>query len=991
MADADPCGWTVSEVKQYILGGGLKAHVSRIPNVSLPDLQQLATKFEASEIDGLTLLNEVNSDILQREFGLKLRTCAVLNQAIRCLRQESMIYSDPCGIAAPAKEAPASTKELPFVGVAHMVQGDTSVIDPPHNDYEHLAKNEPERKKRRLNMNELTTLSLATSSFAKPLDDTTQESATAVLQQMSQNTQDRPSPAFANLALAPGPDKGRMTGGYLCDQKLPIDKLIYGDTPLGAPTGPIEPCGWVVTDPTPNADIDRPTESRESYFIATPRKRTAGEAVYAYHQLRHLMTNPKVVDITYKEKPATAVYPYSERVVLENNAMAVTLFQHSTDGVSAIRTNTTMLQHQDDGIEALDAGDSTFDYLLDRWGNSGNDVVASDDDSASITSSLANEIEQDQLEEAQEIIGAVTKERASEIIGEAISDMTRAWKENEQMRREKMDAWRIWRSMRGKRRIRDGLIVKARTKIDHWRKRLKKLTNDMLLEEWLSEKSLKEQCACLETTVESIAEEEWNIDVLKRREEPDHISKPRKINGEHTTRAEDQTPAGDSDMQDFVESDDGASVMVGDDELDLIYHEKPAEQTKSDITDDEASNLGGQDISDAFHSGSDDLQDIVMDEPRSPSPSSEFNYDLPHFPTEVTTIGTSPAANKTLNTMSDSDDGLPSPSKFSKQVRPTQSSPHVPIEPVIVNLLSSDIEDQPTPISAKRIKKERESNMEADPSSASPREIEAWSYEDLESSNDLPRLMLKLVWTMDSETRRTLLRFLSGKVNACLRAVKLAHNLLPSEPPIRDGETPDSSKAITYSTRLYLCWYNADHEFWNADPKLCADSEYRVQEWDDNDLYRWFASINSSCKRVEKHHSDINDAISIDSDDDDTPLATPKGRRKKLVAKDMQGQALRKQALERHLQSQQKSSDQNLLGQMISPAKKHGERVAIHTPEDEDPSKYVYLNRFFSERLKPHQVEGISFMWRELTTAEEKGGQGCVLAHTMGLGKTAQT
>ncbi|KAI1622603.1 RAD54-like protein 2 [Exophiala viscosa] len=49
---------------------------------------------------------------------------------------------------------------------------------------------------------------------------------------------------------------------------------------------------------------------------------------------------------------------------------------------------------------------------------------------------------------------------------------------------------------------------------------------------------------------------------------------------------------------------------------------------------------------------------------------------------------------------------------------------------------------------------------------------------------------------------------------------------------------------------------------------------------------------------------------------------------------------------------------------------------------------YVYLHPHIAQRAKPHQVHGIQFMWREIV--EDPKQQGCILAHTMGLGKTMQ-
>lgn len=59
---------------------------------------------------------------------------------------------------------------------------------------------------------------------------------------------------------------------------------------------------------------------------------------------------------------------------------------------------------------------------------------------------------------------------------------------------------------------------------------------------------------------------------------------------------------------------------------------------------------------------------------------------------------------------------------------------------------------------------------------------------------------------------------------------------------------------------------------------------------------------------------------------------------------------------------------------------------------DEGP---VYIAKALSEKLKPHQVEGIRFMWDNLVQTLEdfstdNVGLGAILAHSMGLGKTLQ-
>ena len=50
----------------------------------------------------------------------------------------------------------------------------------------------------------------------------------------------------------------------------------------------------------------------------------------------------------------------------------------------------------------------------------------------------------------------------------------------------------------------------------------------------------------------------------------------------------------------------------------------------------------------------------------------------------------------------------------------------------------------------------------------------------------------------------------------------------------------------------------------------------------------------------------------------------------------------------------------------------------------------IYVNSIASPRIQNHQIEGIRFLWDQLIVDQETN-QGCLLAHTMGLGKTMQT
>lgn len=55
----------------------------------------------------------------------------------------------------------------------------------------------------------------------------------------------------------------------------------------------------------------------------------------------------------------------------------------------------------------------------------------------------------------------------------------------------------------------------------------------------------------------------------------------------------------------------------------------------------------------------------------------------------------------------------------------------------------------------------------------------------------------------------------------------------------------------------------------------------------------------------------------------------------------------------------------------------------------EDHQGLIYINQEIGKRIKEHQIDGVRFLWNQIVQdASER--QGCLLAHTMGLGKTMQ-
>ena len=150
--------------------------------------------------------------------------------------------------------------------------------------------------------------------------------------------------------------------------------------------------------------------------------------------------------------------------------------------------------------------------------------------------------------------------------------------------------------------------------------------------------------------------------------------------------------------------------------------------------------------------------------------------------------------------------------------------------------------------------------------------------------------------------------------------------------------------------------------------------------------------INSSQNTSRNGSTLVTDPIIIiDDDDEQEPSgkeaqaqeivrSTPRKKRKRAVAES-------REAMETQSRAQRRVEEQATRQRILQ------EEGGI---ENDDPEKKIVsfddpvicLHRDLGRRIKEHQLSGIQFMWRELIKDEKN--EGCLLAHTMGLGKTMQ-
>ena len=95
---------------------------------------------------------------------------------------------------------------------------------------------------------------------------------------------------------------------------------------------------------------------------------------------------------------------------------------------------------------------------------------------------------------------------------------------------------------------------------------------------------------------------------------------------------------------------------------------------------------------------------------------------------------------------------------------------------------------------------------------------------------------------------------------------------------------------------------------------------------------------------------------------------------------------IRRDAVKNELELQKRMKEQELRGQIQSDMNPSAPGAVLINRGHKKTEKSVPIPEFLLEHLKPHQVDGIVFMWKNVVMFDN----GCILAHSMGLGKTFQ-
>ncbi|KAF2084663.1 hypothetical protein K490DRAFT_48623, partial [Saccharata proteae CBS 121410] len=197
--------------------------------------------------------------------------------------------------------------------------------------------------------------------------------------------------------------------------------------------------------------------------------------------------------------------------------------------------------------------------------------------------------------------------------------------------------------------------------------------------------------------------------------------------------------------------------------------------------------------------------------------------------------------------------------------------------------------------------------------------------------------------------------------------------------------------------RLLICWKTCKRRFLGETAEALHDfaAKLRSELVSDVICKKDFERFYQFLKAIfEKHETSgpvraIRSAKKKNKLLDSTPPVEPGrgGVPKKPLPINIEALQARQDAMER--QKAQQEKEMEIAQRTGSQTLDETGRILINTMR-EDPQDAVYIDPSIAGEIKPHQIEGVRFMWREIVQAGQVNPQGCLLAHTMGLGKTMQ-
>ena len=794
---------------------------------------------------------------------------------------------------------------------------------------------------------------------------------------------------------------------YLGFESMSIDTVIYGEIDLGK-----------------NLDKELAAEQShepDNFNIVLNGDAGNGQRLYVNARMKYLLRSQRV-SLKKNGRGHVGIIPYPDRIGRKNCPLSVTVFSPSPNGVTASRANRSAWTKEGlvrDTTEAdgmvgniFNLGDPALARkesedpewkALEKWNfMDGKDevlpVYGDSDSEGEYDLDTWREMENERGHIARPLgrpgSAKLTDAEVYAAINASVNLIISDWT-LKRLPKLKLKGWRLWAKSR---RDRDSLnlINSFNDELGRLEARISRLWKEIALEEWSKTAQIIKQCKNMQPSIFDREAIKWKITTLKLQQAPKRPppaarrTKPAKTQ-EHIEPLEDGEGIRTTDTESSDSSEANLEDFIVEDEAHLDKYQPVVVDDDDDLT------MG--DIEEGVASctliGGEAKPKTPSEQPKEfsqpvPSPLNVIDLTQQSDPVEpeALTPKPEPHAFETPPLYDSGDDSeIFQRSRSKKPVFRTPSVVKSPTKTAEIICLESDSDssvgaslDTPSHFPALN---DVDGIRGMDPASLVERQ-------------DRKRLLIWMVAHTPASRRQDALSYLNGLSMEASRA-----NVLAGLTALRHHRTrlknmdKEESDRIMQIAAWRVCW--------TIPVKVTSKGlqvSHIISTLGDEDGYETFYDFLLGCLQYYQNTSDLasqNTAkkkrVLLHREESDENLKESPFRKRKYLVTESQGTLQKRQAARERMRGDEERRRRKQLRSKISDRNSlsSDSLEVIVNPGKLDDEIFIRLNPAFGNGLhmKPHQKEGLQFMWREIT-GDHQHLQGCLLAHVQGLGKTMQ-
>ena len=808
--------------------------------------------------------------------------------------------------------------------------------------------------------------------------------------------------------------KRRADQIYLGFESMSIDNLVYGDVALGQDFDKGQTVQTLSQSGKPDETDD---------FNIDPNSNIGkGQRLYVNARMKYLLRAQR---LSLKQDGCDHIgfIPYPDIISKKNCPLSITIFSPSPHGVIASRANRSKWARESlvtNATEADEGRDSIFNVAdpapardesedpewraLEKWNfMDGEDqilpVYGESDSEGEYDLETWHEMEREQGKIARPLgrsrTAKLTTAEVQAAIDVAMKQIARDWT-LKRLPKLKRKEWRLWAKSR-RDRSSQIQIASCTCELEKLEVRIAGLRKEIAQEEWSKVSLINKQCKIMQPSIYDIEDYKWKIATLRSQKAPEKLPpaarKPRLAksleSGEVLEDGEEILTAGTESSE---SSEDGLDdFIVEDDAVGDAYQPM--------IVDDD---LTMADVEDGIDS---DTLIVHKSEPRTPtkpatnfsqpghSPSNAIDLTQQSDSVEPAIIAPKSEQSYAIKTPplygSENDSEIFRRSRSKKPVfRVPPTVPKSPTKTTQIISLESD--------STESVGYTHDDSPSRFPALSDVDGIRAMDADDLVGRQDRKRLLIWTVAHSPGSARKAAFKYLNSISMETSRAnVTSGLTELRHKRRLKHMDNADLDSVMRIAA-WRVCW--------TIPVKVTSEglqTSHIIATLEDDDGYELFYDFLLEClqyyRKVTSHSGQKRpkkrrELIVREESNDEGLLDSQTRKRKYLVSETQETLDKRHAAQDRLRANEERRRREELRHRFttMSTDKLDISKVIVNPGKLADQD-FVYLNPKFGNgaHIKPHQEEGLQFLWREITS-EHEDLQGCLLAQTMGLGKTMQ-